>query len=386
MLTPASIKKIATFAPAELGDTILATPLYRALRAQYPNAHLTALSQLPDHPVLAGFNTFDSIVSYRPDFNLSREFDLVVLPVLCGDSEVRCHFQSHENVISADRLHARRRRSLLGRWNGNYSHVLFYRHQVEMNMELAREAGYRGPITSPYCPQGDLSGFGQHSGKLGLFINTPINKFQAMSNRLWPIEYWSELVKSLGTSEILLIGGPTDRPNLERVAAETGASFVVTQSLGEFTALCRVLRVLVSTDGGAMHAAATSSVPLISLHGTSSPVLLHPWIYPDGKCVAVLSPKTCSPCQRSYTLKACELGLTEMDCMRRIEPRFIARAIHEIEYLKSGTCLVMKGDRLMTKDAYLSSLRRKVEFTLNYNVARLWLLQKGAKFVHSPSQ
>jgi heptosyltransferase-2 len=375
LLKPAHIQKIATFAPNELGDTILATPLYRALRATYPNAHFTVLSQLPQHPVLAGFNTFDSIVSYDPAVNLSQEFDLVVLPVLCGDADVRRHFESHSNVISADRLHARQRRSLVSKWNGKYWHVLFYRHQVEMNMELAREAGYEGHITSPYCPQGDPSKFDQHKAKIGLFINTPMNKFQAMGNRQWPMDYWKVLVTQLGISEVVLVGGPMDLPNLQRLASESGASYVVTASLAEFTALCRVLKLLVSTDGGAMHAAATSSVPVISLHGTSSPILLHPWIYPDGKCIAILSPNTCSPCQRSYRLKACEAGLTRMNCMSNIHPQFIVRAISEVDRLENGTCLIMKGDKLMTKATYLRSWKREVEFTLNYNFARLWLLK-----------
>ena len=366
------IRALATFAPRELGDTILATPLYRALRASYPEAHFTLLSQLPNHPVLEGFAGFDAIENYDRETDLSV-FDLVVLPVLCGDSEVRRHFEGHPNVISADRLYAVRRRSFINKWNGLYSHVLFHRHQVELNMELAYEAGYGGPAIGPYCPQGDPTRFEQQRGKVGLFINTPTNEFQAMANRQWPIKNWKALIDRVGVSEIVLVGGNTDRPNVERLAAETNVPFVVTNSLAEFTALCRVLKLLVTTDGGAMHAAATSGVPLISLHGTSSPILLHPWIYPDGKCIAVLSPNTCSPCQRSYRLQACENGLTKMDCMQNLRPEFIENAMTEIEKLERGTCLIMKGNHLLTKKNYLKSWKRAFEFTLNNNLARLAL-------------
>ncbi|HEY8188553.1 MAG TPA: glycosyltransferase family 9 protein [Pyrinomonadaceae bacterium] len=369
-MIPEHIRTLATFAPLELGDTILATPLYRALRGSYPDAHFTLLSQLPNHPVLEGFNTFDSIENYNLETDLSG-FDLVVLPVLCGDSDVRRHFENHPNVISADRLYASRRRSFTNKWNGQYSHVLFYKHQVELNMELACETGYEGRAPTPYCPRGDASQFAQQRGKVGLFINTPMNEFQAMVNRQWPIEHWKALIDRVGVSQAVLIGGRTDRPNVERLADETNAPFVVTDSLAEFTALCGVLKLLVTTDGGAMHAAATSGVPLISLHGTSSPVLLHPWIYPDGKCIAVLSPNTCSPCQRSYRLQACEGGLTHMDCMQNLRPEFIERAISEIEILEPGTCLIMKGKHLMTKTSYLKSWKRALEFTLNYNTARV---------------
>ena len=369
-MLPEHIRTLATFAPLELGDTILATPLYRALRAAYPDAHFTVLSQLPDHPVLEGFTAFDSIENYTLETDLSG-FDLVVLPVLCGDSDVRRHFEGYSNVISADRLYAKQRRSLTNQWNGQYSHVLFHKHQVELNMELAYEAGYDGKTPTPYCPQGDASQFAGQSGKIGLFINTPMNEFQAMANRQWPIEHWKALIDRVGVAKIVLLGGHSDRPNVERLAAETNASFLVTNSLAEFTALCRVLKLLVTTDGGAMHAAATSGVPIISLHGTSSPILLHPWIYPNGKCIGVLSPNTCSPCQRSYRLQACESGLTRMDCMQNLRPEFIGRAMIEIETLEPGACLVMKGKQLMTKNSYLKSWKRALEFTLNYNAARL---------------
>jgi ADP-heptose:LPS heptosyltransferase len=371
-LRPEHIRTLATFAPLELGDTILATPLYSALRASYPQANFTLLSQLPNHPVLKNFAAFDSIENYNLETDLSV-FDLVVLPVLCGDSEVRRHFASHANVISADRLYAGRRNSLASKWNGLYSHVLFHKHQVELNMELAHEAGYVGQTIAPYCPEGDPAQFEGQKGKIGFFINTPTNEFQAMANRQWPISSWKTLVDRVGVSQIVLIGGSTDRPNLERLAEETNSPFIVTETLAEFTGLCRVLKLLVTTDGGAMHAAATSGVPIISLHGTSSPILLHPWIYPDGKCIAVLSPNTCGPCQRSYRLQVCESGLTKMDCMQNLRPEFVESAMREIEKLAGGTCLVMKGNNFLTKKDYLTSWKRSFQFNLNNNMARLAL-------------
>jgi len=367
-----NIRTLATFAPLELGDTILATPLYKALRATYPDARITVLSQLRNHPVLDGSSDFDSVVDYEPNADLSM-FDLIVLPVLCGDNGIREHFDSYPNVISADRKYASKRQSIINKWNGRYSHVLFYKHQVEMNRELAYEAGYAGPSISPYCPQGDSNRFQQYREKIGLFINAPTNDFQAMANRQWPIAHWKSLINKVGVASTLLVGGPTDRPQVERLADETNSDFIVTESLAEFTGLCGVLRVLVTTDGGAMHAAATSGVPIISLHGTSSPILLHPWIFPEGKCISILSSNTCSPCQRTYRLQACESGLTKMDCMQNLKPEVVERAIGEINTLASGTCLVMKGNQLMTKSAYLQSWRRSIAFALNYNAGRLAL-------------
>ena len=56
---------------------------------------------------------------------------------------------------------------------------------------------------------------------------------------------------------------------------------------------------------------------------------------------------------------------------RDLRRRTVARAIAEIESLEPGTCLIMKGNLLMTKKTYLRSWKRAIEFTLNYNIARV---------------
>ncbi len=364
-------RKIATFASAQIGDTLMATSLYQALRIQYPNAELTLLSQVAQHPVLSGFNTFDLTVDYHSDLNLDELYDLVVLPVFCGDSAVNANFNRFQNVISLDRLHGKLRRSWRNKWDGTFTHLLFYKHQFELNADLARAFGYLGDMPLLYCPQGDPARYDHLKRRIGLFINTPQNKFQALPNRQWPLTHWQDLIQLLCPANVILVGAESDLPNLQRLATETGAAFEATATLSDFTAVCRNLKTLVTTDGGGMHAAATTGVPIVSLHGTSSPILLHPWIYPEGKCVAVVSPNACSPCQRSYRLLACEIGLTQMDCMQNIRSEFVERAIIEVDKLKAGTCLVMKGEELMTKTAYLRDWKRALTFKLNYDWARI---------------
>jgi len=56
--------------------------------------------------------------------------------------------------------------------------------------------------------------------------------------------------------------------------------------------------------------------------------------------------------------------------MQNIRPEFVEQAVNALDDLECGTCLIMKGDHLMTKSAYLRSRKRKIEFALNYNVAR----------------
>lgn len=372
-------RRIATFASPLIGDTVLATPLYRILRAHYPAAEFTLLSEVRDHPVLHGFNTFDRMVEYSSNLNLEELFDLVVLPVFCGDREVTSGFHQFKNVVSLDRLHAQKRETWRNKWSGEFNHVLFYKHQVELNADLARSLGWSGDIPAAYCPQGDTLTYSHLDGRIGLFINTPQNNFQALANRQWPLAHWKSLVKVLDAKNVVLVGGQSDLPNLQELSWQTGAPFEATATLLDFTALCRNLKALVTTDGGGMHAAATSGVPIVSLHGTSSPILLHPWIYPHGKCIAILAPNTCSPCQRSLRLQLCEQGITHMVCMERIDPLTVKRALTEIESIDSGACLILKGQDFVSKETYLASWRRKLLSNANYNLARITLRLRSAE-------
>ncbi len=364
--------RVATFAPRQIGDTLMATPLYQALRYHFSDAHFVLLSEIIPQPVLTGLDIFDDVVLYSPNMDLNDGYDLVVLPVFCGDLTVRAHFNRYKHVISLERLHAKERESFRNRLLGTYLHLLFYKHQVEMNMDLARLAGYKGQPPALYCPQGDPKLFKHLKGYIGLFINTPVNDFQALPSRLWPSKHWKALIGLLGSRRAVLVGGPSDETNIAELASEAGIAFEVAPSPTHFTALCRNFDVLVTTDSGGMHLAATTGVSIVSLHGTSSPVLLHPWIYPDGRCVAVLSPNTCSPCQRSYRWRlAEELGRQEMTCMRDLLPDDVVRAIEKIKSLAPGTCMILKGRRLLTKEGYLNDFRRQILWAAIYNGSRL---------------
>ncbi len=54
--------KIAVFCPNLIGDTVMATPTFRALRGQFPDARLTAVVRPQVAPVLDGSTWFDEII------------------------------------------------------------------------------------------------------------------------------------------------------------------------------------------------------------------------------------------------------------------------------------------------------------------------------------
>ena len=57
--------KIAVFCPNLIGDTVMATPTFRALRGQFPDARLTAVIRPQVAPVLDGTHWFDETILFH---------------------------------------------------------------------------------------------------------------------------------------------------------------------------------------------------------------------------------------------------------------------------------------------------------------------------------
>lgn len=64
--------KIAVFCPNLIGDTVMATPAFRALRQGFPNAKLTLVIKPGVWPTLEGTTWFDEIIRFDPH-SLDRE-------------------------------------------------------------------------------------------------------------------------------------------------------------------------------------------------------------------------------------------------------------------------------------------------------------------------
>src|SRR5208337_4295625 len=61
----ASSMKIAVFCPNLIGDTVMATPTFRALRGQFPDARFTAIIRPQVAPVLDGTHWFDETILFH---------------------------------------------------------------------------------------------------------------------------------------------------------------------------------------------------------------------------------------------------------------------------------------------------------------------------------
>ena len=335
--------RIVVFCPNLVGDTVMATPTFRALRRGFPAALLTAVIKPQVAPTLAGTAWFDEWIPFDPHARtraqrswavvrrLRREpFDLAVLlpnsfrsagmAWLAGIPR-RLGYERHgRGLLLTDRLHYPRDAS--GRRLPApivESYLKLARHlgcPVEsIRLELATtprdEAAADHAWTALGLPSADRVVCLNSGGAFGPAKNWPIISFGELARRL---------AEECG-SWILVLCGPRERDAAREIAFRAGHPRVVSladQELGiGLTKACvRRARLLITTDSGPRHFAAAFDTPVVTLFGPTHVAWTrtqHP------RAWHVLRPVPCGPCQRPV----CPEG--HHRCMRELTPESVFR-------------------------------------------------------------
>ena len=90
--------KIAVFCPNLVGDTVMATPTFRALRSQFPEAQLSAVIRPGIAPVLDGTPWLDDLILADHRSKKSQERTLaVVVRLRRGGTTSRCSYRTRSD-------------------------------------------------------------------------------------------------------------------------------------------------------------------------------------------------------------------------------------------------------------------------------------------------
>lgn len=333
--------KVAVFCPNLIGDTVMATPTFRALKNGLDGVSLTAVIRPHVAPTLDGSRWFENVILF--DHRSSRrscrtlavvgrlrreQFDLaVLLPNSFRSALVarlagiprRLGYQRHgRGVLLTEVLHhqvdaeGRRLPTPI----------------VETYLKLARRLGC--PVESTRLElattTADEAAADQVWAELGLAGPDPVvclntgGAFGPAKN--WPVEHFATLAQRLADesdARVLVVCGPTERENARAIVAAAGHDRVVSLadrelSIGLTKACIRRSVLLITTDSGPRHFAAAFGTPVISLFGpthiawtrTHHPLAWH-----------VRHPVPCGPCQRPVCPKGHHI------CMRDLSPESV---------------------------------------------------------------
>ena len=334
-----------------IGDTLMATPLVRALRRTFPAAYLVFLCSRQAHDVLRYNPHLDEVTSlgYR---HLSPWLSFEKLRALRHLRKLNLDWalvlESHRDFTDL----ARRARParLIGYGDlgvGERSDRAAFdphRHSSENHLMAAQSLGVQpaGADMELYYPGAldetlrlRLARLGIQEGErlVGVHPGWGGRKHPPEDTRLrsWPAHRFADVVRwlfSRARARVLLTGAREDRTLTDLIARLSGVSCLNLAgelSLLELAAVVRRLDLYLTVDSGPAHMAAALGTPLVALWG--------PGIFEQTAPLAGRGPVRilhhrvpCAPCYGTPLMKSCQDNI----CMKRIEVGEVCSSIEQL--------------------------------------------------------
>lgn len=330
-------------APNWIGDAVMAQPLLALLRAQAPGQRIDVLCPPHIAPVCRAMPEVTSVIeapNVHGRLDLGRRWRLarqlrangyqraIVLPNSAKSALVpwlagiglRIGYRGEARRLLLNRIHEDR---LAGR-NTPGTHAETRPPMVEHYAALAFEPGQApdGPVADPRLVV-DPSLEASTRGKLALKLGAPLYALCPGAEygpaKRWPVRHFARLAELLaesrGDAEVVILGGPKDRPIGDQICAATRSpvrNLCGQTQLAEAMALLAGAAGVASNDSGLMHVTAAFDRPMVAIFGSSDPRHTPPRS-PRARVQWLQLP--CSPCFE----RECPLG--HLACLEGIEAR-----------------------------------------------------------------
>jgi predicted lipopolysaccharide heptosyltransferase III len=309
------VKKILVINLAWIGDVVLATPVYRALRSAFPLSEIHLLV-VPNTAGIAQCSPFvDKVLIYdkRGRHKKLKDFFRLVrsLRQQVYDLSVATNFALRAPLMGwlAGAKHRAGYDAQHGRWF--LSHVASsqrssIRHETENQLAVLEPLGVSGKDTSlelvvSKTTQRKVDGMLSHLPALPLVALCPFGRY---AQKNWSKDECSSAVRQLSAvANCCLIGGEAEAEGLAEINQRSGAVAVEMGgklTLEELTALLVRARVLISVDTAPVHIAQAVGTPVVTLFGPTDPRIWGPRGEQD---VVLTQPLDCSPCHGEIPCK-----------------------------------------------------------------------------------
>ncbi|MFN8627249.1 MAG: lipopolysaccharide heptosyltransferase II [Candidatus Binatia bacterium] len=327
-----------------LGDVVLSTPVFAALRRHDPGAHITVMVRPEVAGILDGHPHVDAVLT---DDKRGRDGGLgswrAVRKLRAGRFDVALAL--HKSLRTAWVLAA----AGIGRRIGfrqSAGWLLYHRrvdrnpdlHDVERNLSILAGlgAGRDERSARPYlaCPPDAVRRLHAALRQRGVDPATPLIGLapgSAWATKRWTVEGYAALLgvlrRDLGATAVLL-GAPGDADcaeEVQRAAGGAGVNLVGCTDLGMLVAAIDQCVVLVANDSAPVHIAVARDTPVVAIFGPTVPRQgFAP--YTD-RARVVERDLPCRPCSRHGGAR-CPLGTHA--CMRDIAVGDVQRAVRDL--------------------------------------------------------
>jgi len=324
------VKRILVCRTDRIGDLILSTPVFEAVKKAYPNCHLGVLVKETTEELLRHNPWIDETIRYRPRelFQLVhqlRKYELTivlyptfVIALLCWFARIPVRIGTGYRFYSFlfnRRVHEHRKDCR--------------KHEAEYNMNMLKPLGITGPIKPcVWISDKEREWATQRTQNVEKGNIVAVHPGSGGSSRPWNSPYFGRLADLLQESgfRVLLTAGRGEEELQKQVLSSMTSSPAATVDDADLLQLAAVFErceLLITNSTGPMHLAASCGVPVIGIFCPIKGCTPRRW-GPVGDNSRVLIPDV-PACDRCVGRRC-----TYYDCMDTIEPE---RVLEEVKGL-----------------------------------------------------
>lgn len=333
-----NIHSIAIRCPNWIGDAVMATPVFRQVRALFPQAKVTAVAHESIAQLLDGIDGIDEFLVFSRASSHKRHEEARVVKEL-KRRQIDLGILLTNSMSSAWMFWKARIRWRVGfcdilRWfllNIPVTHAPFERHDVLTYAELLRPFGNvdENPTLQLKVREEELLTMHSRLQSLGrraddrLLVINPGAAYG--SAKCWPQQYFRTVAEALSQKQrvfCVFVGDSTSVAMIDEIISampQNVKSLAGATSVRDLMAVISLADCLLTNDSGPMHIAAALHRPLLAIFGSTNPTRTGPW----GGGQVLYTHVPCSPC----LLRKCP---SDFRCMRSITPEQVVNTIEHL--------------------------------------------------------